>query len=294
MASQKVDTGLGNDPEKDGEGATNPARRLFLFKRPLDGSGSGSTGVDDSETGGGNEQNAGNQGLELSLPRILDTFHILCHIGVIVIDEDVYTDTNLTALQKMATGLVYEHAGPEMGSSQAATGIRVDEAVIRTFTALEFIGYTSRTNGQLDVLRKPLVCFLLYMSFRLRVLSAGSAQGGQESRLCSCVSHPLLELSRYCYSIRSGSIGRSRWLDTTACKALRIREDQREECTESRYAFWRPVGFQRALHLPRWSHVGPRLRRSNRLRCGGPGCWCTCGSRDSGNNSGRRDEQNQS
>jgi hypothetical protein len=71
-----------------------------------------------------------------------------------IMDEVVCNDISLTAYEKLSTGLVYEHSGPDMTSSRDATGIGINEGVIGSFTALEFIGNTDMTNAQLDTICK--------------------------------------------------------------------------------------------------------------------------------------------
>ncbi len=75
---------------------------------------------------------------------------MISHIGAIIVDETLYTDTHLTALQKLSTGLIYEHAGPDMRASRDGRGVQANEEIVRRFTAMEFIGYTHLSNVQLD------------------------------------------------------------------------------------------------------------------------------------------------
>ncbi|KAJ5557042.1 hypothetical protein N7494_000957 [Penicillium frequentans] len=128
------------------------ARRLYLFQRPLQGHESLSTMSEATQTRGNYTSAAGDPRVDSVLPQITESFHIISHIGVIVIEEAVYADESLTALQKLSTGLVYEHAGPSMRSSQEGAGIHVNEVAIQTFTALDFIGHTDLTNARLDTI----------------------------------------------------------------------------------------------------------------------------------------------
>ncbi|KAL4733797.1 hypothetical protein BDV11DRAFT_73711 [Aspergillus similis] len=133
------------------------ARRLYLFQRPLDRLGSISTRSSSIQTGPGAELNETDHRIETLLPRISDHFQLPYHIGAIVVNESVCADTTLPAARKLATGIIYEHAGPEMRSSRGAVGVAANEIVVASFTALEFIGPTRMTNFQLDVILQELL-----------------------------------------------------------------------------------------------------------------------------------------
>lgn len=77
---------------------------------------------------------------------------MISHIGAIIIDETVHAHTHRTALEKMSTGLIYEHAGPEMRASRDGRGVQANEKMVRCFMAIEFIGYTHLSNPQLDAI----------------------------------------------------------------------------------------------------------------------------------------------
>jgi len=90
----------------------------------------------------------------ITLPQISTTpFDFLSHIGVIVIEDEVYADTNLTLAQKLLTGKIFEHPGPKLKQARYAVGkVATLEYVTRIF-ALEFVGYTNLDNLELDHLR---------------------------------------------------------------------------------------------------------------------------------------------
>lgn len=90
-----------------------------------------------------------------TLPRLsAGTFDIRSHVGVIIIPASCCADSSLTLAQKLRRGIIYEHQGNGMLSSQEGIGRPVlgNELWVRSVTALEFCGYTGKTVAALDIL----------------------------------------------------------------------------------------------------------------------------------------------
>lgn len=101
-------------------------RRLYLFQRPLSGLESVGTSPGSTRADGGYGLASDDTRMESVLPRILDTFHIVSHLSVIVVDEKVCMDTtSLTALQKLSMGLVHEHAGPKLNQVKMQKALKL-------------------------------------------------------------------------------------------------------------------------------------------------------------------------
>jgi hypothetical protein len=75
---------------------------------------------------------------------------------VIIVPEPFCIDSNLTLAQKLERGIVYEHTGNKMVSSEKGIGRTVfgDMSFVQNITALEFCGYTSKTILHLDNLSR--------------------------------------------------------------------------------------------------------------------------------------------
>lgn len=134
-----------------------PTRCIYFFQNPLKFvtalSSASDTGVVVDETTDWNDKTELN--FTTALPRLsARTFDIRSHLGVIVIPALCCVDTRLTLAQKLERRIIYENKGNEMLSSVEGIGRPVsgDTSFVRSITALEFCGYTSKTDAQLDTL----------------------------------------------------------------------------------------------------------------------------------------------
>lgn len=86
-----------------------------------------------------------------SLPQLLfPWFDIKCHIGVIVIADDICADTRMSLAHKLMAGRVYEHAGSSMRTASEAVGKGLDIKAVKGITGLEFAGWTTKQDRELD------------------------------------------------------------------------------------------------------------------------------------------------
>jgi hypothetical protein len=104
--------------------------------------------------------------LTTAVPKIsTGVFSILCHLGVIIIDDHVCADTSLTLEQKLLEGIIFEHPGANIERSRDGVGRKANLKFVKLITALEFIGYTVMENPELDALCEYSAALTLHRTY---------------------------------------------------------------------------------------------------------------------------------
>lgn len=69
-------------------------------------------------------------------------FDILCHIGVVIVEEEICAHTSLLLARKLLSGMIFEHLGPTMASAREAHGQSILPAFLNTILLIQCIGCT--------------------------------------------------------------------------------------------------------------------------------------------------------
>ncbi|KAF5228116.1 hypothetical protein FAUST_11306, partial [Fusarium austroamericanum] len=93
-----------------------------------------------------------------TLPDILSVpFKFMSHLGIVAIQDEIFTDKAFSLREKLTTGKIYEHPGPYLKQSNDAFGRPVDTTFLNNITALEFVAYSNMDHAELDVLVQQLI-----------------------------------------------------------------------------------------------------------------------------------------